>query len=98
LIPYALDLTLRYLIRGRKVSVEVEKLPGDVVRKTFPRDFEHEAGGFVFLRIPELSQLEYHPFSFSLSTFEANVTIHIRALGDWSLRLLDLAGRHREGS
>jgi predicted ferric reductase len=96
LIAYAADLVLRYLIRGRKVSAEVEKLPGDVVRLTFPRDFEHEAGGYVFVRIPELSHIEYHPFSISSSALEPNVTIHIRALGDWSSRLLDHAAKHQE--
>jgi predicted ferric reductase len=88
---YALDLFIRFLIRGRKVSAEIEKLPGDVTMISFKKCFEYEAGQFVFIRIPSISMHEYHPFSICSSPLEDRVTLHVRNLGDWTSRLMTLA-------
>ncbi|TYZ67499.1 hypothetical protein PybrP1_004101 [[Pythium] brassicae (nom. inval.)] len=73
------------------------KLPGKIVRLQFPRVrtdtgecFRYEAGQYAFVCVPALGYLEWHPFTISSSPHEALVTIHIKALGDWTRRLLAL--------
>jgi predicted ferric reductase len=88
---FGADVIVRYLIRGRTVKATAKLLPGDVIKITFPKCFEYDAGQFVFLRIGELSPVEYHPFSICSSPLEKDVVISIRALGDWTRRLAKMA-------
>ncbi|KAL3664385.1 hypothetical protein V7S43_010708 [Phytophthora oleae] len=76
-------------------QVSMSHLPGDVLRIQFPRvradtgeSFKYEAGQYVFICIPSLSLLEWHPFTISSSPSEILVTIHIKSLGDWTKKLL----------
>lgn len=46
--------------------------------------------------IPGLNPIEYHPFSLSSSWEADTTTIHIRALGDWSKRLLNKVKKLQE--
>lgn len=72
-------------------SVRIRTLPGDIVRIEFQRDaFRFDAGQYVFLCIPALSALEWHPFTISSSPRDPIVTIHIKQLGDWTKRLAKL--------
>ncbi|KAL4166227.1 hypothetical protein KRP22_013492 [Phytophthora ramorum] len=73
-------------------------MPGNITRISFPRvrhdtseSFEYEAGQYAFLCIPRLSLLQWHPFSISSAPHEAMVTFHIKALGDWTTKLHELA-------
>jgi predicted ferric reductase len=88
---FGTDVIIRYLIRGHTVKATAQLLPGEVVKITFPKCFEYEAGQFVFLRIAELSPVEYHPFSLCSSPLEKDVVISIRALGDWTRSLAAMA-------
>lgn len=73
-------------------KASLKALPSDVACIQFPKgDFNYRAGQYIFLCIPELTSLEWHPYSISSAPYEDNVTIHSRALGDWSQRLYDLA-------
>ncbi|KAE9331654.1 hypothetical protein PR003_g14905 [Phytophthora rubi] len=76
-------------------QVSMSHLPGDILRIQFPRvradtgsSFKYEAGQYVFICVPKLSLLEWHPFTISSSPHEVLVTIHIKALGDWTKKLL----------
>jgi NAD(P)H-flavin reductase len=55
--------------------------------------FQYEAGQYVFVCIPKLSTLEWHPFSLSSSPHHSSVMIHARVLGNWTKRLSSLAYR-----
>lgn len=68
------------------------RLPANVIRLTFPKgkDFSYKSGQYVFICIPKVSSLEFHPFSISSSPHEDTVSIHIRVLGDWTQRLYDI--------
>jgi NADPH oxidase 5 len=61
----------------------------DVVRLevTRPPGFEFEVGDYVFLRIPKISQHEWHPFSVSSSPEHGTLTFYIRSLGNWTAAL-----------
>ena len=94
IFPYAIifwggDLVLRYIITQRRIEMQAEALAGDVVRLSFPKRFEYEPGQYCFVMIPSINVIEYHPFSISSSYEEASTKIHIRALGDWSKKLLE---------
>ncbi|KAG6623848.1 Ferric reductase [Phytophthora cinnamomi] len=76
-------------------QVSMSHLPGNILRIQFPsvhpdtgESFKYEAGQYVFICVPKLSLLEWHPFTISSSPHEALVTIHIKGLGDWTKKLL----------
>lgn len=56
-----------------------------------PAGFEYNPGQFVRLAVPKLSIFEFHPISISSAPHEETVTLHIRDLGDWTKRLVQLA-------
>merc|ERR1719321_2512085 len=63
-----------------------------------PRDFDFIAGEYVFICIPELSKLEWHPFTLSSAPELRNhFTLHIRALGNWTKALKEFAQATPEG-
>ncbi|TYZ67498.1 hypothetical protein PybrP1_004100 [[Pythium] brassicae (nom. inval.)] len=89
--------------RGRQMGVAAlsqvtaTKIPGGIVRIQFPavradtgERFQYEPGQFAFLCVPQLSVLQWHPFSISSAPHEPVVTFHIRVLGDWTAKLLEL--------
>ncbi|KAK1942609.1 Superoxide-generating NADPH oxidase heavy chain subunit A [Phytophthora citrophthora] len=76
-------------------QVSMIHLPGNILRIQFPRvradtgeSFKYQAGQYVFICIPNISLLEWHPFTISSSPSEILVTIHIKPLGDWTKKLL----------
>ncbi|KAL3664373.1 hypothetical protein V7S43_010696 [Phytophthora oleae] len=82
--------------------IQVFQLPGDITCIQFPRvrretgeEFKYKAGQYAFLCLPTISPLEWHPFSFSSSPHEELVTFHIKAVGDWTLKLLQTAPETR---
>ncbi|GAB9477489.1 hypothetical protein Gpo141_00014572, partial [Globisporangium polare] len=81
-------------------QVTIHKVASDVISIRFPKIrndtgecFHYEAGQFAFLCVPGISWLEWHPFSISSAPHEPFVTFHIRALGDWTKKLLALASK-----
>ena len=61
-----------------------------------PKGFEFGAGDYAFLRIPKLAS-EWHPFTISSAPERKNLTFHVRALGNWTGALRDLATRTPDG-
>ena len=53
--------------------------------------FKYRGGQYIFLCIPDVAKLEWHPFSLSSAPYEDDVTVHIRVLGDWTEKLYKLA-------
>ncbi|KAG6623513.1 putative ferric reductase [Phytophthora cinnamomi] len=75
-------------------QVTVTSLRGSVLQIQFPRVrkdtgevFNYEAGQYVFLCVPSISNLQWHPFTISSSPHEPMVKFHIKALGDWTYKL-----------
>ncbi|TDH70762.1 hypothetical protein CCR75_009482 [Bremia lactucae] len=72
-------------------QVTMTALPGDIIEIQFPRVrkdtgdvFHFKAGQYVFLCVPKISNLQWHPFTIASSPHESIVTFYIKALGDWS--------------
>jgi predicted ferric reductase len=52
-----------------------------------PDGFEHQPTDYVFIRIPEVSLHEWHPFTISSAPESSRLTLHIRTLGNWTREL-----------
>ncbi|KAG2790304.1 hypothetical protein PC119_g27045, partial [Phytophthora cactorum] len=83
-------------------QLEIFQLAHDITCIRFPRvrldtgdEFKYKAGQYAFLCVPTLSSLEWHPFSFSSSPHEDYATFHIKAVGDWTMKLLQAAPEDR---
>ncbi|KAF5356184.1 hypothetical protein D9756_004130 [Leucocoprinus leucothites] len=46
--------------------------------------FKYVAGQWLFVQIPELSKLQWHPFTITSAPEDPYVSIHIRQVGDWT--------------
>ncbi len=57
----------------------------------------HHVGQYYFVNFPALSLTEWHPFSVSSGPREERVELHIRALGDHTRKIVDLA-KERAGT
>lgn len=53
------------------------------------KGFRMEVGQYVFVNCPAISLLEWHPFTLTSAPEEDFFSIHIRAAGDWTERLID---------
>ncbi|KAK1866813.1 hypothetical protein I4F81_009325 [Pyropia yezoensis] len=86
-----LGVAYEALFRYRAVTAEavITALPAGVVRISFPRSkaFRFRGGQWVLLNIPAVSRAGVHPFSLSSAPRDEVVTIHVRALGDWTRAL-----------
>lgn len=90
------DLILRNIwvfVNRRKVHTATARVVGErLVELRFPKsEFRYAGGQYVFLMAPQISFWEPHPFSFSSAPHQRDVTIHIRACGDWTEDLLKKA-------
>jgi ferredoxin-NADP reductase len=86
--------------RGRTIISELEQLPADCVRVKIvrPPDFNFRPGMWCRVQIPQLSSFEWHPFTISSAPeIEDYFTLHVRALGDWTKGLQELARRQAPG-
>lgn len=93
---WVVDLATRYILMAgilypKKASLR--KLPGDIVEISFPKpkNFEYEAGQYIMIAIPAIGFSQFHPFTISSSPHEKMVTMHVKALGRWTRRLMRLA-------
>ena len=70
-------------LRTRVISVTNH--PSDVVELQLRKKlFSYKPGQYLFLNCPYLSHWEWHPFTITSSPEEENVSVHIRAVGDWT--------------
>ncbi|XP_072409163.1 dual oxidase 1-like isoform X1 [Chiloscyllium punctatum] len=69
--------------------VKAELLPSGVTNLEFkrPRDFEYKSGQWVRIASLALGTNEYHPFTLTSAPHEDTLSLHIRAVGPWTIRL-----------
>ena len=98
---WLVDLFVRYMVMAGcrypgKATLSV--VYDDVVQVKFlkPQGFDYNPGQFVQISFPYIGVLSFHPISISSAPHEEYVTLHIRALGDWSNKLLNLAKKKRK--
>jgi len=91
---WGLDWLIRYVFMAgcrypRRATIK--KLTSDIVEIRFEKsNFRYQAGQFVQICVPAVG-LQFHPVTISSAPHESDVTLHFRALGNWTRRLVDLA-------
>jgi hypothetical protein len=100
-IVWGVDLFVRYLLQGRKVDQAKLSLVGDgMVRVEVLDNPFHasrsttallQAGMYCFIMVPKINYYEYHPFSIASGPSENQLTFFIKADGDWTESLRDIA-------
>ncbi|KAK9727293.1 hypothetical protein RND81_05G271700 [Saponaria officinalis] len=52
-----------------------------------PPNFKYKSGMYLFVKCPEISSFEWHPFSITSAPGDPYLSVHIRTLGDWTTAL-----------
>ncbi|XP_072043086.1 NADPH oxidase 5-like [Amphiura filiformis] len=100
LLPGAIYIVERILRRrvvqrarhGRIYIKQAILLPANVTHLIVPRpaNFHFHAGEYVCIKIPAIAKYEWHPFTISSAPEKREfITLHIRALGNWTKRVFD---------
>uniref|UniRef100_A0A4W3IEX4 NAD(P)H oxidase (H2O2-forming) n=1 Tax=Callorhinchus milii TaxID=7868 RepID=A0A4W3IEX4_CALMI len=76
----------------KKIKIAVlnaELLPSGVIHLEFkrPQDFTYKSGQWVRIASLNLGSNEYHPFTLTSAPHEETLSLHIRAVGPWTIRL-----------
>lgn len=84
----------RLVLSFRPILADLEFLDDETVAITAQvpktRPWDYKAGQYVFVQIPELSRFQWHPFTVS-TCIHNKMQVHIKADGDWTNALRDLA-------
>ncbi|PKU76515.1 putative respiratory burst oxidase homolog protein H [Dendrobium catenatum] len=69
--------------------------PGNVlsIQMTKPPGFRYKSGMYLFVKCPDVSPFEWHPFSITSAPGDDHLSVHIRTLGDWTTELRNLFGK-----
>ncbi|CAI0548558.1 unnamed protein product [Linum tenue] len=51
---------------------------------TKPMGFKYKSGMYIFVKCPNISSFEWHPFSITSAPDDDYLSVHIRTLGDWT--------------
>ncbi|OVA09959.1 Cytochrome b245 [Macleaya cordata] len=55
-----------------------------------PVGFKYKSGMYIFVKCPDVSPFEWHPFSITSAPGDDYLSVHIRTLGDWTTELRNL--------
>ncbi|PSR94496.1 NADPH oxidase [Coniella lustricola] len=82
-------------IRARRATeiTRVVRHPYDVVEIQFTKpSFRYKAGQWLFIKVPSVSNYQWHPFTITSCPFDPYVSIHVRQVGDFTRALGDAVG------
>ncbi|KAI3952597.1 hypothetical protein MKW98_015826 [Papaver atlanticum] len=93
-VPVTLNACER-LTRALRSSINPVKIrkiviyPGNVltVHTWIPQGFKYKSGQYMFIKCPDVSPFEWHPFSITSAPAEDYLSVHIQTVGDWSRQL-----------
>ncbi|KMS97792.1 hypothetical protein BVRB_5g123540 isoform B [Beta vulgaris subsp. vulgaris] len=77
----------------REVNViQANMYPGKVLhlKLSKPATFTYRSGMYIFIKCPQVSPFEWHPFSLTSGPNDNHLSIHVRSLGDWSYQMHNL--------
>ncbi|OIT05081.1 PREDICTED: putative respiratory burst oxidase homolog protein H isoform X1 [Nicotiana attenuata] len=92
-VPVLLYATERVLtVKENRYEVKIEKAvtyTGDVLAlyMSKPQGFRYKSGMYLFVKCPDISKFEWHPFSITSAPDDKYLSVHIRTLGDWTTEL-----------
>jgi predicted ferric reductase/Ca2+-binding EF-hand superfamily protein len=87
LVGFALEQAVRLSRRGVAGAILSSRaLRSGVTRLEIarPAGFTFSPGDYAFLRVPAVAKREWHPFTISSAPDRAELTFHIRSLGNWT--------------
>lgn len=101
LVTWGVDLFIRKALMAwtrypKQATIKI--LSSTVIEVSFPKtsSFAYNPGQYIYLSIPEISWLQWHPFSISSSPSQPTVKLHIRRVGNWTSALYQLATKKSE--
>ncbi|XP_042466950.1 putative respiratory burst oxidase homolog protein H isoform X1 [Zingiber officinale] len=94
---YACERIIR-TVRENSYAVSIVKAaiyPGNVlsIHMKKPLGFKYKSGMYLFVKCPDVSTFEWHPFSITSAPGDDHLSVHIRTLGDWTTELRNLFGK-----
>ena len=103
LLTWGTDHFIRSIVMARTRyprKAFLKKISETVVEISFPKTaaFSYNPGQYIYIAIPEISWLQWHPFSISSSPKQRVVTLHVRKAGNWTSAMFDLVEKKQEVS
>ncbi|KAL5006128.1 hypothetical protein ScPMuIL_017286 [Solemya velum] len=89
-VLYVLDKLMTFSRNKLEIRVvKAELLPSEVLALVFkrPLNFEYQSGQWVRVACLELGESEYHPFTLTSAPHEEHLSLHIRAVGPWTMNM-----------
>ncbi|KAG6744216.1 hypothetical protein POTOM_052927 [Populus tomentosa] len=77
---HRVDVIKAIIYTGNVLALYMSKPPG----------FKYESGMYLFVKCPDLSKFEWHPFSITSAPGDNTLSVHIRTVGDWTTELKHL--------
>ncbi|KAJ7932470.1 NADPH oxidase [Mycena leptocephala] len=78
--------------RSTKLSKVLVHPSGAMELRIIKPSFKYTAGQWLFIQVPEISSLQWHPFTITSAPKDPYVSVHIRQVGDWTRGLGDRLG------
>jgi predicted ferric reductase len=93
-IELIIDLVSVILFKSKIISIKI--LESDVVEfiTTKPKYFINQPGQYARINIPEISRIQYHPFTIASAPHHTNLVFYIAPLGDWTKQLVKMAKKY----
>ncbi|XP_026413861.1 putative respiratory burst oxidase homolog protein H [Papaver somniferum] len=85
--------TMRLTIISKRVDVIKAVIHSGSVLALYmrkPVGFKYKSGMHIFLKCPDVSPVEWHPFFLTSVPGDDYVSVHVRTLGDWTTYLRNL--------
>lgn len=99
LFIYCIDLILRYNTKSINIK-KVNVYNGNILEINIEKDINLEKilGSTIYVNCPEISLLEWHPFSIVSTKFDNSfTTFYIKERGDWTKSFHKLVGKTESG-
>ncbi|XP_024019133.1 putative respiratory burst oxidase homolog protein H [Morus notabilis] len=74
---HCVDIKKAVIYTGNVLALYMSKPPG----------FKYKSGMYLFVKCPDISSFEWHPFSITSAPGDDYLSVHIRTLGDWTTEL-----------
>ncbi|KAI0669790.1 NADPH oxidase [Trametes maxima] len=78
--------------RATRLSKVLVHPSGAMELRIIKPSFKYVAGQWLFIQVPEISGLQWHPFTITSAPEDPYVSIHIRQVGDWTYSLGERVG------
>lgn len=98
---YAVDKLMALYSYRKAAPVKTRLLSKSVLEISFDTKpgVQYKAGDYIFLNVPSVSHLQWHPFSLTSapSAHGSKVVFHLKAVGSWTEQVIEEAGKLDNG-